>query len=122
MELDEFDLAGRDKTKMIYLDLESGVFTQNKVYIDVIKMFSNLSNGSFNPRNISEKWQSSSGPIIIQFELGNEIIKFNLKYSEDWLNSKVFEIYKEKIKAEKNKNCRMSWRKSIWIWTKYCFY
>ncbi|MCD0470719.1 hypothetical protein [Flavobacterium sp. JAS] len=103
MELDEFDLACIDKRKMIYLDLESDVCAENNVYVDVIKMFSNLSNGSFNPQNISEKWQSPSGPITVEFELNNEIIKFNPKYSDDWLDSIVFEICKEKIKANKTR-------------------
>ena len=103
MELDEFDLACLDKSKMVYLDLEFDVCAENNAYVDVIKMFSNLSNGSFNPRNITEKWQSPSGPITIEFELNDEIIKFNPKYSEDWLDSKVFEVCNEKIKAKKTR-------------------
>jgi hypothetical protein len=100
MELDEFDLACLDKRKMIYLDLEADVCAENNVYTNVIKMFSNLSNGSFKPQNITEKWQSPSGPITIEFKLDDEIIKFNPKYSKDWLDSKVFEICQEKIKAK----------------------
>ena len=103
MELDEFDLACLDKSKMVYLDLEFDVCAENNAYVDVIKMFSNLSNGSFNPRNITEKWQNPSGPITIEFELDDEIIKFNPKYSEDWLDSKVFEVCNEKIKAKKTR-------------------
>ncbi|MHC0440948.1 hypothetical protein [Flavobacterium sp. 3-210] len=103
MELDEFDLACLDKGKMVYLDLEFDVCGENNAYVDVIKMFSNLSNGSFNPRNITEKWQSPSGPITIEFQMDDEIIKFNPKYSEDWLDSKVFEVCNEKIKAKKTR-------------------
>ncbi|MEL1256230.1 hypothetical protein AAEO57_20785 [Flavobacterium sp. DGU38] len=103
MELDEFDLACLDKTKMIYLDLECDVGAENNAYVDVIKMFSNLSNGSFNPRNIKEKWQSPSGPTTIEFELDEEIIKFKPEYSEDWLDIKVFEVCHEKIKAQKTR-------------------
>ncbi len=100
MELDEFDLACLDERKMIYLDLEADVCAENNVYTNVIEMFSNLSNGSFKPQNITEKWQSPSGPITIEFKLDDEIIKFNPKYSEDWLDSKVFEICQEKTKAK----------------------
>ncbi|MET0944827.1 MAG: hypothetical protein ABWY22_05435, partial [Flavobacterium sp.] len=57
MNIDEFDLAYLDKQKMIYMDLESDVGAGNKVYKDVIKMFSLLSKGTFNPENIVEKWQ-----------------------------------------------------------------
>lgn len=101
MNIDEFDLAYLDKQKMIYMDLESDVGAGNKVYKDVINMFSLLSKGTFNPENIVEKWQSDSGPVKVQFKFNNEIVKFEPKYSDDWLDIKIFEVCVNQIKTKK---------------------
>ncbi|OXA78561.1 hypothetical protein SAMN05444397_10955 [Flavobacterium aquidurense] len=100
MNIDEFDLGCLDKHKMLYMDLESDVCAQNKVYRDVINMFSVISKGTFNPENIEEKWQSESGPITIQFKSNNEIIKFEPEYSDDWLDGKIFDICINQIKIK----------------------
>ncbi|MBD3584096.1 hypothetical protein [Flavobacterium selenitireducens] len=100
MNLDEFELACLDNHKMIYIDLEADVCAENKVYKDVILMFSNISDGKFIPKNIKESWHSDSGPISVEFELDNEIINFNPKFSDDWLDQKVFEICRKQIEAK----------------------
>lgn len=99
MNIDEFELTCLDKQKMIYMDLECDVGSGNEVYKNVIKMFSILSKGTFNPKNIEEKWQSNSGPIKVQFKFNNEIVTFEPKYSDDWLDGKIFEICIAKIKT-----------------------
>lgn len=101
MELDELDLASLDETKVIYIDLEADVCKENKVYEEVIKMHSELTNNIFDPKNIKEIWHSQTGPIEVEFELDNEKIKFKPKYLDDWVDGIVFDICKEKIK-EKN--------------------
>lgn len=100
MNIDEFELACLDNHKMIYIDLEADVSSENHVYKDVINMFSLLSKGTFDPENIEEKWLSHSGPIKVKFKFNNEIVGFEPKYSDDWLDSKVFEICMDKIKTK----------------------
>lgn len=100
MNIDEFDLANLDKHKMIYIDLECDVGAGNNVYKDVINLFSMISKGTFNPENIEEKWQSNSGPIKVEFKFNNEIVKFEPKYSDDWLDSKIFEVCINQIKTK----------------------
>lgn len=101
MELDEFELACIDKTKVIYIDLEADVCKENKVYTEVIKAFSVLTNNVFNPKKIKENWIGETGPIEIEFELENIKTKFNPKYNDDWLDEIVFKVCEDKIK-EKN--------------------
>lgn len=100
MNIDEFELACLDSHKMIYMDLEADVGSGNEVYKNVINLFSLLSKGTFNPENIEEKWQSNSGPIEVRFKLNNEIVKFEPKYSDDWIDTKIFEVCISKIKAK----------------------
>ncbi|MFH7001030.1 hypothetical protein [Flavobacterium bizetiae] len=99
MNIDEFELACLDDHKTFYMDLEADVCQENKVYENVINSFSLLSKGKFNPENIDEKWQTNFGPIKVQFKLNKEIVTFEPKYSDDWLDPKIFEICINKIKT-----------------------
>lgn len=47
MELDEFDLACLDATKVLFIDLEADVCMENKVYTHVINSFATLTNNVF---------------------------------------------------------------------------
>ncbi|MCV9928715.1 hypothetical protein OIU83_13680 [Flavobacterium sp. LS1R49] len=101
MELDEFDLACLDDTKVIFIDLEAGVCKENKVYEEVINLHSKLTDYVFNPKNIKETWNSETGSIEVEFELDKKKINFKPEFRDDWLDEIVFRICKEKIK-EKN--------------------
>jgi hypothetical protein len=104
MELDEFELCILDNKKVLYIDLEADVCSENNVYVDVIKKYSTLTNNIFNPQNITETWDSESGPIKVTFELDNKKEEFNPKYNDDWLDSIVFEICNKEIRK---KNIRL---------------
>ena len=104
MELDEFELCCLDSKKVLYIDLEADVCSENKVYADVIKKYSKLTNNIFNPQNIAETWNSETGPIKVIFELDNRKVEFKPKYNDDWLDSIVFEICNKEIRK---KNIRL---------------
>lgn len=97
MELDEFELCCLDSKKVLYLDLEADVCKENNVYIDVIEEYATLTKKIFNPKNITETWNSENGPIEVTFELDNKKIEFKPKYNDDWLDSIVFEICNKEI-------------------------
>lgn len=101
MELDEFELACLDITKVLFIDLEADVCEENKVYTQVIKSFATLTNNVFDPKKIQENWIGKTGPIEIEFEIENVKTKFSPEYKDDWLDEVVFKVCKEKIE-EKN--------------------
>lgn len=101
MELDEFDLACLDATKVLFIDLEADVCMENKVYTHVINSFATLTNNVFDPKEIKENWGGEEGPIEIEFETDNFKTKFSPEYKNDWLDEIVFKICEDKIE-EKN--------------------
>lgn len=101
MELDEFELACLDITKVLFIDLEADVCMENKVYTQVIKSFAALTNNVFDPKKIDEHWGGEEGPIEVVFETDNVKTKFSPEYKDDWLDEDIFKICEDKIE-EKN--------------------
>jgi hypothetical protein len=100
MNLEPIEIAEYDKSKLLFLDLEADVFNGNNVYKLVINRFSELSDGKFNPTELTETWESNGGPIKVSFISDNKITEFEPEYNNDWLHESVFTICKEKL-AEK---------------------
>jgi len=90
MSLSAIELASLDEDKMLYLDLEADVCNENKIYCEVIKMFDKLGKEDFNPTQISEFWESETGPIHVSFVQGSDTTKIDPTYLDDWLHESVF--------------------------------
>ena len=106
MDLDAIQLAEYDKTKLLFLDLESDVGMDNDIYIEVIKAFRTLSNEKFQPIEIKEKWKSETGPIEVSFKYDGSEIRFEPKYQDDWLHESVFQLCERELKR---KNIRITY-------------
>ena len=101
MNLEPIEIAEYDKSKLLFLDLETDVFNGNEVYKFVINRFSELSDGKFKPTELKEVWESNSGPIKVSFVSDNQLTEFEPEYNNDWLHESVFNICRKKI-ADKN--------------------
>lgn len=97
MDLNAFQLAEHDPTKLLFIDLEAGVIQGNEVYIMVIEAFRALSNHTFNPTEIQEIWQSETGPITVSFRTKDSLISFQANYQNDWLDERVFETCEHEL-------------------------
>lgn len=100
MNLDATSLAKTDSTKFLFLDLEADVGKDNNVYIEVIKAFSQLSNYEFQPKEITEEWESETGPIKVSFLSNGEKIVFEPEYEYDWLHESVFQVCESELEKE----------------------
>ena len=105
MDLDAIQLAGYDRTKLLFIDLEADVAMDNNIYVEVIKAFGILSNNQFEPTEIEEKWKSETGPIEVSFKSDSSFIKFKPEYQDDWLHESVFKICQEELER---KNIRIA--------------
>ncbi len=101
MKLDAIQIAQTDKTKCLFLDLEADVGKGNNVYEWVVKAYSDLSNGVFNPVDIQEKWESFEGPIEISFKVNDSLISFKPEYEDDWLHESVFKVCGKELEKRK---------------------
>ena len=83
-----FDLhiTSFDKTRVWWKDTEADVCSGNKSYILFINELSQISLGSFNPSNITEKWEFDEGPITVEYILDNSHQKFNPNFIDDYLD------------------------------------
>jgi len=102
MNMDIMELAAYDKTKCIFLDLEADVCAENLVYTDVIKQYDLIGLDDFNPINITEVWESETGPIHISFDENNKHYEFEPAYQDDWLHESVFKTCEDIIKEKGN--------------------
>ena len=102
MSLSAIELASLDEDKMLYLDLEADVCNENKIYCEVIKMFDKLGKEDFNPTQISEFWESETGPIHVSFIVDSDTIKINPDFKDDWLHECVFIECQKQIERKGN--------------------
>ncbi len=105
MDLMKIELASLDENKMIFIDLEYDVCMENKVYCEVIDMYDKIGKEEFNPINVTEHWESETGPIEVSFLLNNSTIVIKPEYQDDWLHESVF-LECEKL-IEKNGKVRL---------------
>lgn len=90
MQVEDYQLLYLDKERSVFGDSKAGVFEGR--YVDLITAFGKASNGLFTPTNITEKWESDTGPITVSFIHKEERIEFKPKQNNDWLCEQVFEI------------------------------
>ena len=86
-----FDLhiTSFDKSRVWWKDTESDVCSGNNSYTKFLNELSKISRGSFNPSNITEKWESEEGPINIEYDLDNTHHNINPNFIDDYLDIEI---------------------------------
>ncbi|MCY2968824.1 MAG: hypothetical protein NT069_35220 [Planctomycetota bacterium] len=70
-------------------DPEQDVCIGNEVYTEVLPQWAGISQRAFAPVDISEQWESETGPITVSFHLGGESVAVSPKYQDDWIDLEV---------------------------------
>lgn len=130
----ELMLISYDKN-VLFLDTECDVGIGNDIYILLLEELSNISNGIFQPTNMTETWEDPEGPIEISYVINSKKYNLSPKYNYDYidlyfikeLNNSIegysFEIYEQfdqsvfiffLSKEEKNKLIREKSWKFLW--------
>jgi hypothetical protein len=97
MKLETYQILMLDRDRTVYGDAESDVGKDNNQYISLLNAFSMASGGLFNPKDITEKWDSEKGPVHVSFTENGEEILFEPEYLDDWLSEKVFEVINQQM-------------------------
>jgi hypothetical protein len=75
-----------DRERVWWRDLEADVGCRTKVYVQTLKEWSQISCGSFIPKNISEAWDGSNGPVHITFDHKGEAVHLRPEYLSDYID------------------------------------
>lgn len=86
---DDVFLLAYAKDKVWADDPEADVCAENKIYQEVLPEWAHISHGAFAPYNITEQWESDSGPITVWFQLGERLASVSPNYQDDWIDLKV---------------------------------
>lgn len=73
LESPEFDLffLSLDNQRTLYdsMDFGSALVPGGKAYVATVEALARISRGVFAPSNVSERWETTDGPIVISFQL-----------------------------------------------------
>lgn len=96
-----FDLhiTSFDKSRVWWKDTESDVCSGNNSYTKFLDELSKISRGSFDPSNITEKWESEEGPITVEYYLGNTHHKINPNFIDDYLDIEILRDINNQISS-----------------------
>jgi hypothetical protein len=100
MNLNPYQIACLDHTKMVYFDTEADVMNGNNVYVDLIRAIAEASDGEIQPVNISEVWETDNGPITVQFQSKGESIVFHPEYMDDWVADELFHTISDLVQGD----------------------
>ena len=67
-------------------DPEADVCADNEVYSEVLPQWARISRGAFAPSGLAEHWDSESGPITLNFDLGGRRASVSPSYQDDWID------------------------------------
>ena len=70
-------------------DPEADVCAENEVYSEVLAQWARISHGAFTPTEVTEHWESESGPITLTFNLGSRTSSVSPSYQDDWIDLEV---------------------------------
>ena len=90
-------VAAEDQQRVWWQDLEADVAEGNDVYVDTLEGWAAISDGAFEPSEISEDWLSGGGPVTIKFSVGGEPQEITPEYLEDWINPGILTRINELI-------------------------
>lgn len=97
MELETYQVLKLDRDRIVFGDAESDVGKDNNQYVALLNAFAAASSGLFNPKNITEKWESEKGPIHVSFTEDDKEIRFEPEYLDDWLSEKAFDVINQQM-------------------------
>jgi hypothetical protein len=92
-------LISTDDQKLLDIDMEADVMEGNQVYTDLLHSLARISDGHFNPADITETWESSEGPALIRFRQQDVAYSFTADYYDDWIDGSIFEQVNELMQA-----------------------
>ena len=72
-------------------DPEADVCAQNTVYSEVLPEWARISHGAFAISDLSERWESDTGPIILSFRLMGTPTSLSPEYREDWIDLEILQ-------------------------------
>ncbi len=75
-----------DKTRVWWEDTEADVCRENKVYTQTLQEWASISNGTFIPEHIQEKWEDEHGPITVTFTYHQQEIQLSPHYLDDYID------------------------------------
>lgn len=101
--LDKNALARLDSTKYIDIYPEITVCSDCEFYSKLVKRFSKISEGKFLPIEISENWETKSGPIILKYSIDNQIVTLHPKLDSDWLDYEILDHLKNELSVREVK-------------------
>lgn len=85
----ELFLAESMPSRIWWRDTEADVFMDNHVYEEVLGEWARISNGAFQPENITEHWDSEQGPLRITFDLDGQPRELHPAVQDDWLDMNI---------------------------------
>ena len=94
----------KDKRRVWFRDAET--YHQN-AYVKILNEWSDISSGSFAPKNIKEIWHSEKGPIQIEFEHNGQDFRINANYSGDWIDASIIPQVNEAFKDSGMQFCNV---------------
>jgi hypothetical protein len=80
-------------------DPEADVCADNEVYSEVLPEWARISQGAFLPDNITEDWESETGPVTVSFDLGGQPASVSPSYQDDWIDLEVLHQINQLIAA-----------------------
>lgn len=97
-EYSDLRLLKFDQSRIWWEDTEADVYNGANRYVEVLDQWSKISQGSFQPKDINEVWESDHGPITVSFKLDGQIYQITPEYYEDYLDTTVLRKINDIIK------------------------
>jgi len=79
-------VAEQDRTRVWWCDLEADVIDGNDVYAQTLAEWGEISVGVFEPTDITETWDGTNGPVIVEFDHHGTRHLLAPAYLEDWID------------------------------------
>jgi len=96
---DDVFLLSLSKEAVWASDPEADVCAENLVYTEALKEWAAISSGAFNPTQVQEDWKGESGPVKLNFSLGENSVTVTPQYLEDWVDLDVLQQINTQIES-----------------------
>jgi len=86
---DDAYLLADAESDVWYGDPEADVCSETHVYCEVLLEWAGISRGTFAPTDITEHWESETGPVTVTFQHDGRFVSISPKYDNDWMDMEV---------------------------------
>lgn len=100
--LDDYIILKYGSGKIWWKDTEADVLNGNNVYVHTLNEWAEISENSFSPMKIIEKWKTDEGPIVVEFELNQKPHAFYPEYLDDYIDIDILKKINKLMPNEKN--------------------